>query len=403
MRLIRGLHNLRPEDRGCVATIGNFDGVHLGHRAVFQRLLARGRTLGLPATVITFEPQPMEYFAPDRAPARLTRLREKLKALRDNGIERVMLLEFGPRLAAMDARAFVRRLLLDGLGVRYLLVGDDFRFGRGRTGDYALLRAMGTEAEAGGAGFQVENLQTIAHGEERISSTRVREALFRGDLESARHLLGRPYRMQGRVGHGDKRGRTIGFPTANIDLHRRVSPLHGVFAVQVQGLAAGPLPGVANIGTRPTVAGGIYRLEVHLFDFDRDIYGLHVEVEFRLKLREERRFASFDELWTVPTRATGICSPPSGRIGAPADSARHPHQRPWRANADEKIGQSGGGPSDVAATAGLDCAAWNSRLAPPAAHVRRPPRRTPPAARQKKAPQWLIIKTPSTFPTPHSP
>jgi riboflavin kinase / FMN adenylyltransferase len=293
MRLIRGLHNLLPDDRGCVATIGNFDGVHLGHRAVFKRLLDRGRALGLPATVITFEPQPMEYFAPERAPARLTRLREKLAALREDGIERVMLLEFGPRLAAMDAREFVQRLLIDGLGVRYLLVGDDFRFGRGRTGDYDLLRGMG--AALGAHGFAVENLETIAHGESRISSTRVREALGRGDLESARHLLGRPYRIQGRIGHGDKRGRTIGFPTANIDLHRRVSPLHGVFAVEVLGLAERALPGVANIGNRPTVDGRIYRLEVHLFDFDRSVYGAHVEVELRLKLREERRFDSFDE------------------------------------------------------------------------------------------------------------
>ena len=296
MRLIRGLHNLRPEDRGCVATIGNFDGVHLGHRAVFQRLLARGRALGLPATVITFEPQPMEYFAPDAAPARLTRLREKLEALCDCGIERVMLLEFGPRLAAMDARDFVDRLLIEGLGVRFLLVGDDFRFGHARAGDYELLRSMGSQAGASGQGFEVEDLHTITHGEERISSTRVREALSRGDLEQARHLLGRPYRMQGRVGHGDKRGRTIGFPTANIDLHRRVSPLRGVYAVTVQGLGEVARPGVANIGTRPTVDGQGYRLEVHLFDFEGSIYGRHLEVEFRLKLRDEKRFGSFDEL-----------------------------------------------------------------------------------------------------------
>ncbi len=296
MRLIRGLHNLRPEDRGCVATIGNFDGVHLGHRAVFQCLLAKGRALGLPATVITFEPQPMEFFAPEAAPARLTRLREKLKALRECGIERVMLLEFGPRMAAMAARDFVQRLLIDGLGIRFLLVGDDFRFGHGRAGDYALLRSMGSEAAATDRGFQVEDLHTITHGEERISSTRVREALGRGDLEQARHLLGRPYRMQGRVGHGDKRGRAIGFPTANIDLHRRVSPLRGVYAVRAQGVGDAPLPGVANIGTRPTVDGQGYRLEVHLFDFDRQIYGLHLEVEFKLKLRDEKRFGSFDDL-----------------------------------------------------------------------------------------------------------
>ncbi|TCT23129.1 bifunctional riboflavin kinase/FAD synthetase [Thiobaca trueperi] len=296
MRLIRGLHNLRPADRGCVATIGNFDGVHLGHRSVFQRLLAHGRALGLPATVITFEPQPMEFFAPDAAPARLTRLREKLRAIRDDGIEQVMLLEFSPRLAAMDARGFVQRLLLDGLGVRFLLVGDDFRFGRGRAGDYALLRSMGEAAAQTGAGFAVENLHTITHDEARVSSTRVREALACGDFEQAQSLLGRPYRMEGRVAHGDRRGRAIGFPTANIDLHRRVSPLLGVYAVMVNGLGAEPRPGVANIGARPTVDGQGCRLEVHLFDFDQQIYGRHLEVEFRLKLRDEQRFESLDAL-----------------------------------------------------------------------------------------------------------
>lgn len=296
MRLIRGLHNLRPADRGCVATIGNFDGVHLGHRAVFQRLLARGRELGLPATVITFEPQPMEVFAPESAPARLTRLREKLGALRASGIERVMLLEFGPRLAAMSAPEFVQRLLIEGLGVRFLLVGDDFRFGRGRAGDFALLTDMGREAEANGAGFAVEDLHTITHGAERISSTRVREALARGDLEQTRHLLGRPYCLEGRVVHGDKRGRSIGFPTANIALHRRVSPVRGVYAVRVKGLGSEPWPGVANIGTRPTVDGTSARLEVHLFDFDQSIYGRHLEVELALCLRDEQRFESFEAL-----------------------------------------------------------------------------------------------------------
>jgi len=294
MRVIRGLQNLRPRHRGCVATIGNFDGVHLGHRAVFQRLLAKGRELGLPATVITFEPQAMEYFAPDAAPPRLTRLREKLAALSDCGIEQVMLLEFGPRLARMDAREFVRDLLVNGLEARHLLVGDDFRFGRGREGDYRLLETMGEEH-----GFAVEDLHTITHGEERVSSTRIREALARGDLELARHLLGRPYRICGRIGHGDKRGRTIGFPTANINLHRRVSPLRGVFAVMVEGVAERPLSGVANIGTRPTLAGEPrYLLEVHLFDFAGDLYGRHAEVEFRLRLRDEKKFGSFEELKT---------------------------------------------------------------------------------------------------------
>jgi len=296
MRVIRGLHNLEPGHRGCVATIGNFDGVHLGHRAVFGRLREKGVALALPATVITFEPQALEYFAPQTAPARLTRLREKLAALADCGIEQVLLLRFGPKLARMEARRFVQTLLVDALGVRHLLVGDDFRFGRGRDGDFGLLEDMGREY-----GFTVEDLHTVHHSGERVSSTRIREALARGDLELARHLLGRPYRICGRVGHGDERGRTIGYPTANLNLHRRVSPLRGVYAVMVGGVADHPWPGVANVGTRPTVpwegrAGEHYLLEVHLFDFAGDLYGRHLEVEFRLKLRDERRFGSFEEL-----------------------------------------------------------------------------------------------------------
>ena len=292
MRVIRGLHPQARGTPGCVATIGNFDGVHLGHRAVFQRLSAEGRALALPTTVITFEPQPMEFFAPERAPARLTRLREKLDALAHCGVDQVALLPFGARLAAMGARAFVQELLVDRLGVRFLLVGDDFRFGHAREGDFGLLQTMGREH-----GFAVEDLNTVTHGGERVSSTRIREALARGDLGLARHLLGRPYRICGRIGHGDKRGRTIGYPTANINLHRRVSPLHGVYAVTVEGVADRPWPGVANIGIRPTVGGGTrYLLEVHLFDLAADLYGRHAQVEFRLKLRDEQRFASFEDL-----------------------------------------------------------------------------------------------------------
>lgn len=292
MRIIRGIHNLRLEDRGCVATIGNFDGVHLGHRTVFQRLRAHGRALGLPLTVITFEPQPMEYFAPEAAPARLTRLREKLAALQAEGVDRVVLLAFGPKLARLEAETFVTRLLVEGLGIRFLLVGDDFRFGHGRAGDFSLLRAMGAAH-----GFEVEDLHTVTHCEERISSTRIREALARGDLDVVRHLLGRPYAICGRVAHGHKRGRTIGYPTANVELHRRVSPLRGVFAVTVDGVADRTWPGVANIGTRPTVDGDHrYLLEVHLFDFSADIYGRHARIEPRLRLRDEERFESFDAL-----------------------------------------------------------------------------------------------------------
>jgi len=292
MQVIRGLHNLRSEHRGCVATIGNFDGVHLGHRAVFRHLKEKALDLSLPTTVVTFEPQPWEFFAPEQAPARLTRMREKLQALKDNGIDRVVLLEFGHKLAAMPAQEFVEELLVIGLGVRYLLIGDDFRFGQGRTGDIDLLQRIGQEQ-----GFGVENMNTFAMGEERVSSTRIRQALAQGDLEQAERNLGRPYRICGRVAHGDERGRTIGFPTANINLHRRVSPLRGVYAVLVHGLGTTPLTGVANIGTRPTVEGDPrYLLEVHLFDFKRQIYGEHVQVEFRLKLRDEKRFESFEAL-----------------------------------------------------------------------------------------------------------
>jgi riboflavin kinase/FMN adenylyltransferase len=292
MQVIRGLHNLRPEHQGCVATIGSFDGVHLGHQAVFRHLREKANEFGLPTTVITFEPQPMEFFAPESAPARLTRMREKLQVIKDAGIERVVLLEFGPKLAAMSAQAFVQELLVKGLDVRYLFVGDDFRFGRGREGNIDLLREVGQAH-----GFAVANMNSFAVGEARVSSTLIREALAAGDLALAERYLGRPYQICGRVAHGDARGRTIGFPTANIDLHRKVSPLHGVFAVKVSGLAETPLPGVANIGNRPTVVGDDrYLLEVHLFDFSRMIYGQHVQVVFCKRLRGEQRFDSFDQL-----------------------------------------------------------------------------------------------------------
>lgn len=292
MQVIRGLHNLRAEHRGCVATIGNFDGVHLGHLAVFRHLRERAADFGLPTTVVTFEPQPQEFFTPDGAPARLTRMREKLQALKDAGIDRVVLLEFGRKLASMSAAQFVQELLVDGLDVKFLYVGDDFRFGRQRVGDIDLLRQAGDRH-----GFEVANMNTLMDGEARISSTRIRQALARGDLDLAERNLGRPYRICGRVAHGDARGRTIGFPTANIDLHRKVSPVHGVFAVMLYGLEEGPLPGVANIGNRPTITGDSrYLLEVHLFNFSRFIYGEHVQVEFRKWLRDERRFESFDAL-----------------------------------------------------------------------------------------------------------
>ncbi|MCB1722366.1 MAG: bifunctional riboflavin kinase/FAD synthetase [Chromatiaceae bacterium] len=292
MLLIRGLHNLRAEHRECVATIGNFDGVHLGHQAVLAALDARARAAGVPSLVIIFEPQPLEFFRPQQAPARLTRLREKLEAIAACGVDRVLLVRFDAEFAAVPADAFVRDVLVDRLAIRHLYVGDDFRFGRDRAGDFAMLTRMGGEH-----GFGVESLATVADDGERISSTRIREALERGDMDEAARCLGRRYRIAGRVAHGNKRGRTIGFPTLNIGLLRRSTPLLGVYAVQVFCLDIEPLPGVANIGSRPTLTGDErVLLEVHLFDFDADVYGRHVEVDFVEHIRDERRFDSFELL-----------------------------------------------------------------------------------------------------------
>lgn len=291
MELIRGLHNLKPRHAGCVATIGNFDGVHLGHQAVLGQVSDKGEALGLPATVITFEPQPAEYFTPEQAPPRLTRFREKARALRRYAVDRLLCLRFDRFLAELPAEQFIRRILVDGLGVRYLVVGDDFRFGRGRQGDFAMLQAAGQAH-----GFEVANMHTFAVGGERVSSTRIRRALAAGAMGEAEQLLGRPYRMSGRVAHGDKRGRTIGFPTANIHLHRRASPVSGVFAVEMFGIRGEPVAGIANVGSRPTVDGRRPLLEVHLFDFAGDIYGEHVHVDFLHRIREERKFDSFEAL-----------------------------------------------------------------------------------------------------------
>ena len=291
MELVRGLHNLRPQHHGCAATIGSFDGVHLGHKAVLEKLSDEGRARNLPVTLITFEPQPREYFSPGSTPPRLTRFREKLEALQSCSVDRVVCLRFSDALAALTADQFIQQLLIDGLGVKYLVVGDDFRFGKNRKGDKALL-----QQSAGLHGFQLGTLEDFEMGGQRVSSTRVREALESGDLGTARALLGRSYSMCGRVAHGDKRGRTIGFPTANIFLHRASVPVSGVFAVEMLGIDDAPIPGVANVGTRPTVDGSRALLEVHLFDFARDIYGHHVQVRFVKKLREERKFDSFEHL-----------------------------------------------------------------------------------------------------------
>ncbi|GAB4361662.1 MAG: bifunctional riboflavin kinase/FAD synthetase [Gammaproteobacteria bacterium] len=303
MELIRGHYSLRPEHRGCVATIGKFDGVHLGHQAVLGQVAEKAAELGLPAVVISFEPQPEEFFAPHSAPARLTRLREKLKALSRFAVDRVLCLRFNQRLASVSAEAFIQEILIDGLDVRYLVVGDDFRFGHGRRGDFAMLEAVGEQR-----GFAVARMHTVYIDGERVSSTRIRNALAVGDLEEAQKLLGRPYRISGRVVHGDKRGRSIGFPTANIRLQHKVLPLSGVYAVEVFGLEHEPYIGVANIGTRPTVNGQQPLLEVNLFGFEGDLYHRYIHVDFVHKLRDEKRFDSLEAL--------------KAQIAADADAAR---------------------------------------------------------------------------------
>ncbi|EEP95335.1 FMN adenylyltransferase [Yersinia aldovae ATCC 35236] len=272
-------------------TIGNFDGVHRGHQALLEQLKREGLRLGLPVMVMIFEPQPLELFAADKAPARLTRLRDKARYLAEVGVDYLLCVKFDPRFAAITAQAFVAQLLVEKLGVKFLTVGDDFRFGAGRQGDFQLLQQAGAEF-----GFDVISTDSFCDGGLRISSTAIRQALHNDDLALAETLLGHPYSISGRVVHGDELGRTIGFPTANLPLKRLVAPVKGVYAVDVYGLGPKPLPGVANIGTRPTVAGVRQQLEVHLLDVTMDLYGRHIDVVLCAKLRNEQRFASLDAL-----------------------------------------------------------------------------------------------------------
>lgn len=292
MRLIRGIHNISPQDRPCVATIGNFDGVHLGHQQLLLALKTRAKALGVPATVIIFEPHPKEYFDSSAQITRLTNLREKLHYIAQFKIDSVLCLPFNNTLAKLTATAFIEKILLCKLGVKQIFAGCDFRFGYQRQGDIELLREYGQKK-----GFLISDVPNVESEDgARISSTLVREALGQGELGWVKHYLGRDYGIQGRVVVGDRRGREIGFPTANIHLKRRAAALTGVFAVKVYGLDKQGKIGVANIGTRPTVGGSQQRLEVHLFDFDETIYGQHVQVDMLHKLREEQRFASFELL-----------------------------------------------------------------------------------------------------------
>lgn len=294
MEFIRGRLNIEPRHRGCVATIGNFDGVHVGHRAVIAQLERRSRELRRPSMVVVFEPQPQEYFRGTEAPARLSTLRDKLALLTDVGVDYLLCLRFGRVLAQTSAENFVRHLLVDALEVNHLVVGDDFRFGHGRKGDFATLVDAGKRL-----GFTVEEADTYEVDGARVSSTRIRGALAAGRFGEAEALLGRPFRIAGRVVHGDKRGREWGFPTANIDMDRRRPPFTGIYAVKAYGIDDAPLNGVASIGVRPTVPGPAKALlEVFLLDFDDDIYGRRIEVGFLKRIRDEERFDSFDALKT---------------------------------------------------------------------------------------------------------
>lgn len=291
MELIRGLYNLRPRHHGAVMTIGNFDGVHRGHQAILASLKEAGERLGLPSVVLLFEPQPQEYFQKEKAPARLLRVHDKLVALRDCGVDRVLCVRFNESFRSLTARQFVEDLLVKGLGCRHLVVGDDFRFGCDRSGDFAFLQKAGVEH-----GFTVVDTPTLLDDGQRVSSTRIRDAIEQADFGLVTRLLGRPYIISGRVTHGDKIGRTIGVPTANIPIRRRVSPLRGVYAVKVHGPQGELWHGVANVGRRPTVDGENIRLEVHLLDFAGDLYSQRLGVEFVHKLRDEKKFSSLDEL-----------------------------------------------------------------------------------------------------------
>lgn len=273
-------------------TIGNFDGVHLGHRAMIERVIQEARRRAIRSCVMTFEPHPREFFAPDQAPARLTSLREKLGLLASIGVDQVLVCRFDFDFARIDAHAFIERLVVGALNARYVLVGDDFRFGARRLGDFDALSAAGRAR-----GFDVERMPSVEVDGIRVSSTQVRARLASGDLDGAKALLGRAYSISGRIVRGDRLGRELGFPTANVRTQHNRAPLMGIFAAEVSGVGTGRLPGAASLGVRPTVKSGAAAvLEVHLLDFDQDIYGRRVEVHFLRKLRDEEKYPDLSTL-----------------------------------------------------------------------------------------------------------
>lgn len=308
MELIRCIHNFKPEHRGSVATIGNFDGVHIGHQAIIRQVVEQAKARQLPSVVMVFEPQPLEYFsvltltgdkndsdnalpALNKSPARLMRFREKFLRLKELGVDRILCLSFNQKFRQLSAAEFVEKVLLAGLGVQYLVVGDDFCFGNDRSGNFDYLQAVGKRE-----GFEVVDTGTITVDGERVSSSRIRKVLENSDFKLAEKLLGQPYSISGKVVHGKALGRAIGTPTANIALHRQKSPLRGVYIVNWADAAGQHYNGVANIGTRPTVNGDGELLEVHLFDCNENLYGRYAKVTFLKKIRDEEKFANIEVL-----------------------------------------------------------------------------------------------------------
>jgi riboflavin kinase/FMN adenylyltransferase len=291
LELVRGLHNVRAQHRGCVLTIGAFDGVHLGHQEMLRVLCARAREYALPAVVLSFEPTPREFFARGAPPARLTRFREKVEALRSCGIDRFICLRFNETMRAMTRSTFIDEVLVGALGTRHIIVGHDFRFARDHDGSVTTLREYGPKC-----GFGVTEVPPFEIDGERVSSSLIRSALEVGDMQRARKLLGGPYYMIGKVVHGAKLGRKLGFPTANLRLHRRATPVAGVFAIRVSGCGLDQAPGVASLGTRPAVNGTELLLEAHIFDFAGDLYRQYLRIDFIERLRDELWFPNVGDL-----------------------------------------------------------------------------------------------------------
>lgn len=291
MRLIRGRYNLTRPLPPCAVTIGNFDGMHRGHQKILMQLKHMAKQKGLCSAVVIFEPQPFEFFAPDQAPKRLARFREKLNYLKSWQLDYLLCLKFDAYLSELDAIDFVKTILVDKMMMRYLIIGDDFRFGKNRQGDFLMLRECGHQF-----GFEVNKSNTLFIDGQRVSSTRIRTSIQNDDFAQARQLLGRPYSLSGKVSHGAKLGRALGFPTINIKMGNRALIVKGIFAVNVKGIDNRVLAGVASIGTRPTINGVDTILEVYMLNFNQDVYGYYADIEFLHKIRDEAKFSSLEEL-----------------------------------------------------------------------------------------------------------